>query len=99
MPRKTTTKKKTTDSSEIAGLPYEQVVARLEGTVARLEAGELPLEDQLVAFEEGMILLRAGQRLLDGAERRVETLLADGSREPFAEASGQDEDSEEAASS
>ncbi|MDF1565408.1 MAG: exodeoxyribonuclease VII small subunit [Deltaproteobacteria bacterium] len=84
MPGTRKTRKKT-DAAPGAheALPYEQVVERLEATVERLEAGELPLEDQLAAFEEGMQLLRAGQKLLDGAERRVEKLLADGAREPF----------------
>ena len=85
MPEKKTTKKSKAGAEALGALPYETVVERLETTVERLEAGELPLEDQLAAFEEGMGLLKAGQKLLDGAERRVEKLLADGSRTDFEE--------------
>jgi exodeoxyribonuclease VII small subunit len=44
--------------------------------VQTLERGELPLEESLRLFEEGVKLSRVSQQRLDGAERRVEQLLA-----------------------
>ena len=56
-------------------LPYEQLVAELDGVVKRLEAGELSLEDSLAAFERGVRLAQAAEGRLDAAEQRVEVLL------------------------
>ena len=62
---------------------FEDILARLRGLVDRLEGGNLPLEDSLRAFEEGMELCRRGTLILDGAEKKVETLLAAGRTAPF----------------
>jgi len=77
------------------GLPYEQVVEKLEEMVSLLERGELGLDAQLQAFESGMGLLRRGQALLDKAESRVEELLADGQRGNFAMDAGLSDAGEE----
>ena len=55
---------------------FEDILGRLRGLVERLEGGNLPLEESLHAFEEGMELCRRGTVILDGAEKKVETLLA-----------------------
>ena len=57
---------------------FEDILGRLRGLVERLEGGNLPLEESLRAFEEGMELCRRGAGILDGAEKKVETLLAAG---------------------
>jgi exodeoxyribonuclease VII small subunit len=57
---------------------FEDLLGRLRALVERLESGNLPLEDSLKAFEEGMELCRRGAGILDGAEKKVETLLAAG---------------------
>jgi len=57
---------------------FEQVLGRLEKIVVDLEEGEMPLENALEAFEEGIKLSQEAARRLDAAERRIETLLADG---------------------
>lgn len=57
---------------------FEDILARLEQVVGRLEKGDLPLEQSLAVFEEGVRLSRLGAKRLDEAERRVESLLADG---------------------
>ena len=62
---------------------FEDILGRLRGIVERLEGGNLPLEDSLRAFEEGMELCRRGTVILDGAEKKVETLLAAGRTAPF----------------
>jgi exodeoxyribonuclease VII small subunit len=57
---------------------FEDLLGRLRALVERLESGNLPLEESLRAFEEGMELCRRGAGILDGAEKKVETLLAAG---------------------
>ena len=68
----------TENKTEAAPERFEDILARLRGLVERLEGGNLPLEDSLRAFEEGMELCRRGTVILDGAEKKVETLLAGG---------------------
>lgn len=65
---------KATDD-ELAGLKFEEALARLEGIVARLEGGDLPLEEALGIFEEGVRLTRHCSRRLTEAERKVSILL------------------------
>jgi exodeoxyribonuclease VII small subunit len=78
-----------TDASTEAGRDaarperFEDILARLRGLVDRLEGGNLPLEDSLRAFEDGMELCRRGTVILDGAEKKVEMLLAAGRTAPF----------------
>jgi exodeoxyribonuclease VII small subunit len=57
---------------------FEDLLGRLRALVERLESGNLPLEESLKAFEEGMELCKRGAGILDGAEKKVETLLAAG---------------------
>ncbi len=55
---------------------FDDLLTRLRTIVERLESGNLSLEDSLRHFEDGMALCRRGAEILDGAEKRVETLLA-----------------------
>jgi exodeoxyribonuclease VII small subunit len=55
---------------------FDEILTRLRGLVERLESGNLPLEESLRSFEEGMELCRRGAAILDGAEKKVETLIA-----------------------
>ena len=64
-------------------LSFEAALERLEGIVRKLETGELPLDDSLQAFEEGVRLSAYCHRRLDEVEKKVQLLLADGSRVPF----------------
>lgn len=64
-------------------LSFEAALERLEGIVRKLETGELPLDDSLQAFEEGVKLSTYCHRRLDEVEKKVQLLLADGSRVPF----------------
>ena len=73
----------TENKSEAAPERFEDILGRLRGLVEKLEGGNLPLEDSLRAFEEGMELCRRGTVILDGAEKKVETLLASGRTAPF----------------
>ena len=60
---------------------YEDLVRQLESTVGRLENEPLGLEQALDLYEEGHKILRQAQDRLTGLEGRMETLLADGSRQ------------------
>jgi exodeoxyribonuclease VII small subunit len=68
---------------------FDVVLERLREVVERLEAGNLTLEESLRVFEEGVRLSRRGAQILDGAEKRVDILLAgeDGRTEPFRDVS------------
>ena len=59
---------------------FDAVLARLRKVVERLENGNLSLEESLSAYEEGVGLVQKGHALLDGAEKRVELLIAGGSQ-------------------
>lgn len=78
---------------------FDDILGHLRKLVDRLESGNLSLEDSLLCFEEGMQLCRKGAVILDGAERRVEVLLArpGGATEtaPFAAAESQESEESE----
>jgi exodeoxyribonuclease VII small subunit len=70
---------------------FDTVLARLRKVVERLETGNLSLEESLTAYEEGVGLAQRGHKLLDGAEKRVELLIAGGSQSvPLDEAATDD---------
>lgn len=75
-------------SKPTENLSFETALERLEGIVRKLETGELPLDDSLQAFEEGVRLSSYCHRRLDEVEKKVQLLLADGSRVPFEPAAG-----------
>ena len=59
---------------------FDAVLTRLRKVVERLESGNLSLEESLTVYEEGVALAHRGHHLLDGAERRVELLIAGGAQ-------------------
>ena len=61
----------------MAGVKFEQAMARLEVIVGELEKGDLPLDESLKIFEEGIRLSRNCLRVLEEAERKVEVLVQD----------------------
>ena len=70
---------------------FDTVLARLRKVVERLETGNLSLEESLTAYEDGVGLAQRGHQLLDGAEKRVELLIAGGSQSvPLDEAATDD---------
>ena len=64
-------------------MTFEGALERLEAIVRKLEAGEMPLDESLAAFEEGVRLSAFCHKRLDEVEKKVQVLLADGSRAPF----------------
>lgn len=61
----------------MAGVKFEQAMARLEAIVGELEKGELPLDESLKIFEEGIRLSKNCLKVLEEAERKVEVLVQD----------------------
>jgi len=61
----------------VAGVKFEQAMARLETIVAELEKGELPLDESLKIFEEGIRLSKNCLKVLEDAERKIEVLVQD----------------------
>jgi exodeoxyribonuclease VII small subunit len=61
----------------VAGVKFEQAMARLETIVAELEKGDLPLDESLKIFEEGIRLSKNCLKVLEEAERKIEVLVQD----------------------
>jgi len=61
----------------VAGVKFEQAMARLESIVAELEKGDLPLDESLKIFEEGIRLSKNCLKVLEEAERKIEVLVQD----------------------
>ncbi len=61
----------------MAGVKFEQAMARLKAIVGELEKGDLPLDESLKIFEEGIRLSKNCLRVLEEAERKVEVLVQD----------------------
>ena len=60
------------DTSDVAGMSYEQARAELMETVGRLEAGGAGLEESLALWERGEALADRCQAWLDGARARLD---------------------------
>ena len=65
---------------DIADLPFEEALRRLEEIVAQLEGGQVPLEKSIEIYETGNHLRTHCEALLKNAEARIEkiTLSANG---------------------
>lgn len=77
----------------MAGVKFEQAMARLETIVAELEKGDLPLDESLKIFEEGIRLSKNCLKVLEEAERKIEVLVQDknGKKQLRAFSSGDDD--------
>lgn len=65
-------------SDVLAGLSFEDAVARLEDIVSAMEAGSLPLDECLSRFEQAVGLSRYCAGKLEAAEQQIRVLTADG---------------------
>ena len=65
---------------EIASLPFEEALKRLEDIVGRLEGGQVGLDESIKLYESGEKLKARCESLLKDAEARIEKirLSADG---------------------
>jgi exodeoxyribonuclease VII small subunit len=77
----------------VAGVKFEQAMARLEAIVTELEKGDLPLDESLKIFEEGIRLSKNCLKVLEEAERKIEVLVQDknGKKQLRAFSSGDDD--------
>ncbi|WP_435274689.1 exodeoxyribonuclease VII small subunit [Psychrobium sp. nBUS_13] len=63
-------------SKKIENMSFEASVEELETIVQQLEQGDLPLGKALTQFERGIGLARNGQQKLQGAQQKVDILMA-----------------------
>jgi exodeoxyribonuclease VII small subunit len=63
--------------AEVASLPFEAAVERLESIIERIEDGSVGLEETLGEYRRGHALLRRCRAILDGAEREIRRLSLD----------------------
>lgn len=59
----------------MAGVKFEQAMARLEAIVGELEKGDLPLDESLRIFEEGIRLSKNCLKVLEEAEKKWKFLF------------------------
>ena len=60
--------------ANVAGLPFEEALKKLESIVEAMESEELPLETLLSKYEEGTQLARICQERLADAELKIQQL-------------------------
>ena len=63
--------------AEVASLPFEAAVERLESIIERIEDGSVGLEATLGEYRRGHALLRRCKAILDGAEQEIRRLSLD----------------------
>lgn len=63
--------------AEVASLPFEAAVERLESIITRIEDGSVGLEETLGEYRRGHALLRRCRAILDGAEQEIQRLSLD----------------------
>jgi len=68
-----------TPDAGVDQLGYEAAREELVETVRRLEQGGTSLEESLALWERGEALARRCQEWLDGARRRLDTVVEEGS--------------------
>ncbi len=59
---------------DIAKLPFEEALRRLEEIVSQLEGGQVPLEKSIEIYETGNHLRTHCEALLKNAEARIEKI-------------------------
>lgn len=59
---------------DIAKLPFEEALRRLEEIVSQLEGGQVPLEKSIEIYETGNHLRAHCEALLKNAEARIEKI-------------------------
>ena len=59
---------------DIAKLPFEEALRRLEEIVSQLEGGQVPLEKSIEIYETGNHLRSHCEALLKNAEARIEKI-------------------------
>ena len=68
--------------AEIAALPFEEALKRLEEIVSQLEGGQVSLEKSIEIYEAGNHLRAHCESLLKNAESRIEKITLSASGAP-----------------
>ena len=68
---------KTEQDDDIGALSFEAALAQLEELVRQLEGGDVPLDRSIELYERGEALRKHCQARLDGAQARIEAIVAD----------------------
>ena len=63
------------ETSDIAGLSFEQALAELEKIVGELESGQAPLEKSIEIYERGAALKAHCEKKLEAARLKVEKIV------------------------
>lgn len=63
-------------TKKIENMSFEASLDELESIVNQLEQGDLELDKALAQFERGIGLARNGQQKLQGAQQKVDILMA-----------------------
>ena len=61
-------------AEDIAALPFEEALKRLEDIVTRLEGGQVALDESIKLYETGEKLKARCEALLKDAEARIEKI-------------------------
>ena len=64
-------------------VPFETVLARLEGIVRELEKGNMSLENSVKSYEKGVGLVKNAQTKIAKMEKRIEELTSSGKVKPL----------------
>lgn len=56
---------------------FEYYLKEAEAVIEQLESGSLALEDSLEVYEKGIAALKKCHAILEGAEQKVEKLIAE----------------------
>lgn len=67
---------------DIAALPFEDALKRLEEIVSQLETGQVSLEKSIEIYEAGNHLRAHCESLLKGAEARIEKITLSSTGQP-----------------
>jgi len=65
------------DENQREDVPFEALMAELEGIVQKLEGGNIPLEEMVALYERGAYLGKRCMELLDSYQGRLDTLTRD----------------------
>jgi exodeoxyribonuclease VII small subunit len=64
------------ETTDLAGMSFEDALRALEEVVRRLESGEVPLDESITLYERGEVLRKHCQARLDAAQARIERIVA-----------------------
>jgi exodeoxyribonuclease VII small subunit len=58
-------------------LSFEEAIKELTSIVGKIEQGQIPLQDSLEQYEKGMALIKHCRTILQKAEKRIEKISSE----------------------